>query len=249
MPKKDTFYFPHDYNAANDVKCLFLRQQLGMEGYGIFWFLVEQLANSGGKLPLQIVPVLAMQMQVPEVKVTAVIKQFDLFEVDDEGLFFSNRLNSHLSEREHIRLINSEKGKLSALKRAASVQPQLNNGSTKERKGKEKKVKEIKEKENKKEADKNETPTIEDFLDFCKVDMPQNGLNFFEYEYSLRSKFNAWQENGWKDGYGKPIKNWKSKIRNTIPHLKPIPQKTPVSGNSYDQKIQEALSGYRRYEG
>jgi len=55
---KDSFYFPHDYNARNDVKCLFLRQQLGMEGYGIFWFLVESLADAGGVLPLKIIPVL-----------------------------------------------------------------------------------------------------------------------------------------------------------------------------------------------
>ena len=39
--KKDTFYFSHDYNAHNDVKILFMRQQLGMEGYGIYWFLIE----------------------------------------------------------------------------------------------------------------------------------------------------------------------------------------------------------------
>jgi hypothetical protein len=156
MPKKDAFYFPHDYNAANDVKCLFLRQQLGMEGYGIFWFLVEQLANSGGKLPLQIIPVLAMQMQVPEVKVTAVIKQFGLFEVEENEIFFSNRLNAHLFEREQIRLRNSDKGKKSGEKRAAMVQQRLNNGSTadeqrkgKETKGNEKKVKESKEKETK----------------------------------------------------------------------------------------------------
>ena len=74
--KKDSYYFSHDYNARNDFKCLFLRQQLGMEGYGIYWFLIESLAESGGLLPLKIVPVLAMQMQVTETKVTGVINSF-----------------------------------------------------------------------------------------------------------------------------------------------------------------------------
>lgn len=99
---KESFYFPHDYNAADDIKCLFLRQQLGMEGYGIFWYLVEKLANAGGELPLNITPVLSMQMQVPEIKVKAVIESFGLFEIKD-NTFFSRRLNEHLSIRQKIK--------------------------------------------------------------------------------------------------------------------------------------------------
>ena len=57
--KKDTFYFSHDYNAHNDVKILYMRHQLGMEGYGIYWFLIESLADAGGFLPLDLIPVLA----------------------------------------------------------------------------------------------------------------------------------------------------------------------------------------------
>ena len=104
--KKDTSYFSHDYNAREDVKILFLRSQLGMEGYGIYWFLIEFLATSGGKLPFKIVPVLAMQMQVTEVKVMAVIQSFELFIMDDNN-FFSERLNEHLQLRKTL----SDKGK------------------------------------------------------------------------------------------------------------------------------------------
>lgn len=39
-------------------------------------------------------------------------------------------------------------------------------------------------------------------------------------ELSLKFKYDAWIENGWKDGFDKPIKNWKSKLLNTIPYLK-----------------------------
>jgi hypothetical protein len=140
--KKDSFYFPHDYNSRNDVKCLFLRQQLGMEGYGIFWFLIECLADSGGTLPLKIVPVLAMQMQVPDVKVSAVIHNFDLFQIQEDNIFFSNRLNHHL----HIRKTLSDKGKEGAIIRwgnrgangEANTLP-IGKGNAKERKGKERK--------------------------------------------------------------------------------------------------------------
>lgn len=101
-----SFWFEHDYSAANDAKILFLRQQLGMEGYGIYWFIVEQLAQAGGKLPLKIVPVLAMQSQTQESKVSAVITGYSLFEIDD-GFFFSIRLNRHVE----VRKFYSEMGK------------------------------------------------------------------------------------------------------------------------------------------
>ena len=107
-----SYYFSHDYSASNDVKILFLRQQLGMEGYGIYWFLVENLAQAGGLLPMNITPVLAMQMQTNEVKVKAVINEFNLFTITENG-FFSNRLNEHLK----IRLSMQTKGKLNAEKR------------------------------------------------------------------------------------------------------------------------------------
>ena len=152
--KNYTFYFSHDFNAHNDVKILFLRQQLGMEGYGIYWFLIESLAESGGVLPLKIIPVLAMQMQTNEVKVSAVINEFELFNVVDDK-FFSVRLNEHLNKVNNIKAINSQKGKRSAEVRMAAAaqrrfnsgstadEQMLNIGSTKEKKRKEKKLKGI----------------------------------------------------------------------------------------------------------
>ena len=83
-----------------------------MEGYGIYWFILEQLAQSGGYLPLKIIPVLAMQCQTQEVKLAAVVKEFELFEIHDNK-FFSNRLNKQLQYRELL----SEKGKIGAINR------------------------------------------------------------------------------------------------------------------------------------
>ena len=117
--KKNTYYFSHDYNARNDTKVLFLRMQLGMEGYGIYWYLIESLAESGGTLPLQLIPVLAMQMHTTEAKVNAVVNAFNLFEITDE-LFFSIRLNEHLEKVNQIKLSASERGKLSAQKRKST---------------------------------------------------------------------------------------------------------------------------------
>ena len=117
--KKNTYYFSHDYNSRNDTKILFLRMQLGMEGYGIYWYLIEALAESGGTLPLQLIPVLAMQMHTTEAKVNAVVNAFSLFEIIEEQ-FFSIRLNEHLDKVNQLRLSASARGKLSAEKRKST---------------------------------------------------------------------------------------------------------------------------------
>ena len=46
--KKDAYYFPHDSNATEDPKMMLLIDELGMEGYGIFWMLLEALRNQKG---------------------------------------------------------------------------------------------------------------------------------------------------------------------------------------------------------
>ena len=92
--KKGQLYFSHDYSANADYKIELMRQDLGMEGYGIYWFIIEKLAEAGGVLPTKIIPILATKSGSSEVKVRGVIEQYELFQIKDEG-FFSLRLLSH----------------------------------------------------------------------------------------------------------------------------------------------------------
>ena len=41
-------YFPHDSNAANDIKCQRLLMRQGWSGYGRWWRVCELLASSKG---------------------------------------------------------------------------------------------------------------------------------------------------------------------------------------------------------
>lgn len=123
--KKSTFYFSHDYNAANDFKILFLRQKYGMEGYGIYWFIIESLAQSNGELPYTIIPILAMQIQVDESVVNSIINDFDLFvqkQSTSGKVFSSSRLLQHLELRNNLK----EKGKIGAAKRWGISNPNGN---------------------------------------------------------------------------------------------------------------------------
>lgn len=129
-----SFYFQHDYNASSDAKVLFLRQQLGMEGYGIYWFVLEQLAQAGGYLPLKIIPVLAMQSQTQETKVRVVIEGYGLFKIIKER-FFSQRLNGHLVLRRHLSL-SGKVGASIRWKDSPPISPPISPPNAKERKGK-----------------------------------------------------------------------------------------------------------------
>lgn len=104
--KQSTYYFSHDYNAANDVKILFIREKFGMQGYGVYWYIIESLAQSNGVLPINIIPVLAMQMQVDKEIVKSIITDFDLFSLNENN-FSSERLRKHLELRNTLK----QKGK------------------------------------------------------------------------------------------------------------------------------------------
>lgn len=66
--------------------------------------------------------------------------------------------------------------------------------------------------------DKNKIPEFEEFFEYAKtLENYSTGLDF-----TIKAKYDSWVENNWKDGNGNKIKNWKTKLRNTWPHLKPI---------------------------
>lgn len=67
-------------------------------------------------------------------------------------------------------------------------------------------------------------PQEQEFVDYGLMLFKQLNKNPSEYEYSLRAKYFQWKEDSWVDGYGTPIKNWKTKLANTLVSLKPIRQ-------------------------
>ncbi|EJU34703.1 hypothetical protein HMPREF1154_2117 [Capnocytophaga sp. CM59] len=61
-----------------------------------------------------------------------------------------------------------------------------------------------------------ETPTLEEFIEYAKT------LELYEESLipHLKTKYETWNENNWVNGYGKPILNWKSTLKSTMPYLK-----------------------------
>lgn len=259
---EDTFYFSHDYNSRSDKNVKRLLAKHGILGYGVFWAIVEDLYNNANALPLHYDSI-AYDLRADADMVKSIIHDFDLF-VSDGTNFGSTSVEARLAKRNQ----KSKKASESAYKRwgkptndANALQSQCEPNAIKERKGKETKGKERKvneiinsgekiEKnaemgsEEKKEKEKppkkeKEIPSEDDFLDYCREILQ---TRFPEYEFSLRSKYKTWIDQGWRDGYNTPISNWKNKIANTIPHFKPIrngttnnkPNSNKVAADAYE---------------
>lgn len=118
---KDAYYFTHDSNAKDDPKCMMLIETLQLEGYGIFWMLVETLRDQPNyKYPLILVPALARRYNTTAEKIKAVIQNYGLFQVDDREFFYSESLNTRMiawdNSKEKFRLAGIASGKARRLK-------------------------------------------------------------------------------------------------------------------------------------
>lgn len=148
---KDTFYFPHDYNARSDPKIKKLIRKHGFVGYGIYWAIVEDLYDNANALPTDY-ETIAYDFRTDENTIESIIKDFDLFVIEG-GEFGSLSIQKRLSARDK----KSAKARESARKRWDKIKEDANalhsesdpnaikEKKVKESKGKEKKVKEKKE--------------------------------------------------------------------------------------------------------
>jgi len=157
---KETYYFPHDSNAGRDPKCAALIKDFGMEGYGIYWSIIEILhEQKNGKLEKfpKLIDGLAFELNIQNEAllqvIEALVKQYNLLQ-EDENWIWSNRVIENLQERNIKRQHKIEAGRLGGIKSGISRKTKLENEAvlqanealpegTNQRKGKERKRKEI----------------------------------------------------------------------------------------------------------
>ena len=138
---KETFYFSHDYNARNDDKILELRDKYQNEGYAVYFYILETMAERGdGRIMPTLLGGLSLGYGVAKGWLLGFMDfcvEIGLFCSDDVG-YFSPRMIDHLNMRKMLK----EKGKEGAEKRWGNSPP-ISPPNAKESKGKEIKVKEI----------------------------------------------------------------------------------------------------------
>lgn len=222
---KDSYYFPHDYNAKDDPKCERLLYEMGQEGYGIFWTLLEVLrAQPDYTYPIANLPIISRKYNADESKMRKVIYDYDLFVVIDDKIFYSDSLNRRMREVEDRRKRKSDGGKkgnairwgtkeLSGTDRLPIAYRSDTESLTdrmKEKKSKEKKEKDSKEKSavsprrtHALVADN--PPTAEEVIAYFVA----NGQN----AETGRRAYEYYAAGGWRDSNGKPVRSWQQKVR------------------------------------
>ena len=118
---KDAYYFSHDSNAKDDPKCMLLIEELQLEGYGIYWVLIETLREQENyKYPLKMIPVLARKFLTTKEKMLTVINNYELFVIENEEFFYSESLNRRMgimnNKREQARLAGKKSGEARRIK-------------------------------------------------------------------------------------------------------------------------------------
>jgi len=95
--KKDAYYFPHFSNARNDSKILKLRRVMGIEGYGIYFLLLEVLRDQTDfKISVESLEDFAYEWHTSKEKLESVVANFGLFQVDEQN-FFSPKFNEYMN--------------------------------------------------------------------------------------------------------------------------------------------------------
>lgn len=143
--KKDAYYFPHFCNARHDRKLKRVQKELGVEGYGIYFMLLEVLRDQQDfKYPLDDIDLLADEFGTSEQKVNTVICNYKLFDMDEEKNFTSHKMQLYLQpylERSK-KAQTAARARWDSVKNNAQALPEHTPSNADAMQGKESKVKE-----------------------------------------------------------------------------------------------------------
>ncbi len=93
-------YFKHDYSARNDDKILEVRAKFGPEGYGLWWMILETIAENKG-LNTSLIGGLSLGYGVAKGTLSELIDfclEIELLYKDGDGMVQNRRMDEHLEE-------------------------------------------------------------------------------------------------------------------------------------------------------
>ena len=141
---KDAYYFSHDSNARNDHRIMKLRMEYGMEGYGVYWAIIEMLREqSDYTLPIDSIELISYEIRSESNLIEKVIKEFNLFEIDGD-CFYSRSLARRMERLDSLREKRVEAGRKGGLLKQNVSNTKASAKQMPSKKGKESKVKESK---------------------------------------------------------------------------------------------------------
>ena len=184
-------------------------EQLGMEGYGIYWMLVEALRDQPDyTYPVANIPALARRYNTSAEKVRTVVYNYELFTVKEDKIFFSESLNRRMLVFNENRAKRSAAGRLGMARRWGDnnvITPLLQSNSTViTSKVKESKVK---EKESIEKVATKRTAFVAPSLQEVKDYISEKG-----YTVDAQRFIDFYEAKGWMIGKNK-MKDWRAAVR------------------------------------
>lgn len=216
----DVDYFPHYVNHGR--KMFYMRDKFGNDGYAVWFMILEHLGKAKYhyldlKDKLQI-KFLSVELKVSEEVLIEIIENLvELGEFDadlwTEKIIFSEKFIESVSDayvRRNNKCMNKQ-GLCSTLTELGRVEKGFLSNRKPQRIGKDTKV------DTPPEIPSDKIPSIEEFVAYALENKPNVD------PAHVKLKYKAWVESGWVSGKsGKPIKNWKTTLLNTVPHLNEV---------------------------
>jgi len=121
---KEIIYFSHDVDAHDDPKCVLLTAELGLEGYGAYWLLLEMLyTQEEGKMLIRTAKALAKRYGTSEEVFDRLLGDYDLFEVEGDEFYSPSmvrRKNEIRQKREQFAEWGRQSGQVRKAKKEAA---------------------------------------------------------------------------------------------------------------------------------
>ena len=218
---KDAYYFSHDSNARNDQRLMKVRMQYGMEGYGIYFGLIEILREQHEyALYIDDLSGVSFDLRVDIDKVQDVVLNYNLFQIEGD-LFYSKSLKRRLECMDKKKKKRQEAGRLGGIasakvKQKSSDAKPLN--KTKLNKTKQKDINDRYDEFNDQSMEfilLYDEDTINDFVSYWTEPNKGNTKMKFEMQqtFDIKRRLTTWSKND----YGNKSNGVKKKINFTMP--------------------------------
>jgi hypothetical protein len=102
---KEAYYFSHDSNAKQDPKILSLRADFGMEGYGVYWGIVEALREQENfKIRKDLMLGIIVNLGVENTKAIQMYNKMIQIELlcEEENYIYSKSLLKRMEKKQEI---------------------------------------------------------------------------------------------------------------------------------------------------
>ncbi len=102
---RERFYFSHDYGSRNDPKILELRSEYGLKGLGLYWCIVETLAEaSDGYINPKLLGGISVGFGISKSRLQEYINFMITIELlrEDENGYYSERMMKHKKLRRKL---------------------------------------------------------------------------------------------------------------------------------------------------